>query len=71
LLGKANTVMALSAKSGTQQKMEYCREAGSWFQKCLPAFEYLRDHAPAAYNGADRVTDIRREMARCPALTKP
>ena len=69
LLGKANVMMASAAKGATQRKIEYCREAGSWFQKCLPAFEFLRDHAPAGYNGADRVTEIRGGMTRCQALT--
>jgi serine/threonine protein kinase len=67
LLGKANVMLASSAN--THQQTEYCREAGSWFQKCLPAFEFLRDHAMASYNGADRVTEIRREMNRCQALS--
>jgi serine/threonine protein kinase/tetratricopeptide (TPR) repeat protein len=72
LLGKANFIIASSAKTATQQKIEHCREAGSWFQKCLPAFEFLRDHAPAGYNGAGRVAEIRRDMTRCQALdTKP
>jgi serine/threonine protein kinase/tetratricopeptide (TPR) repeat protein len=66
LLGKANAMLSTSAT--TQQRVEYCREAGSWFHKCLPAFEFLRDHAPAGYNGAERVTEIRREMTRCQAL---
>jgi tetratricopeptide (TPR) repeat protein len=69
LLGKANVMLASSSQTATQQKIEHCREASSWFQKCLPAFEFLRDHAPADYNGADRVTTIRHEMTACEALT--
>jgi len=69
LLGKANVLMASSAKGAIQQRIEYCREADSWFQKCLPAFEFLRDHAPPGYNGAERVTEIRRGMTRCQVLT--
>jgi hypothetical protein len=59
----------LASSANQQQQMEYCREAGLWFEKCLPAFEFLRDHALASYNGSDRVTEIRREMNRCRALT--
>jgi len=69
LLGKANVMLASSSQTATQQKIEHCREASSWFQKCLPAFEFLRDHAPADYNGADRVTTIQHEMTVCEALT--
>jgi len=68
LLGKANVMLA-SSQTATQQKIEHCREASSWFQKCLPAFEFLRDHATADYNGADRVTTIQHEMTVCDALT--
>jgi serine/threonine protein kinase/tetratricopeptide (TPR) repeat protein len=69
LLGKANVMLASSSQTATQQKIEYCREASSWFQKCLPAFEFLRDHAPPDYNGADRVTTIQHEMTVCEGLT--
>jgi len=69
LLGKANVMLASSSQTATQQKIEHCREASSWFQKCLPAFEFLRDHAPADYNGAERVTTIQHEMTVCDALT--
>jgi len=70
-LGKAYSTMAASAGNGSQQG-EYCREAGSWFQKCRPAYEFLRDHAQESYNGADRLTEIEREANRCATLaTKP
>jgi serine/threonine protein kinase/tetratricopeptide (TPR) repeat protein len=65
LLGKANVLLASSAKSAIPEKAAYCREASSWFQKCLPGFEFLRDHAPSSYQGADRVAEIRSEMSRC------
>jgi serine/threonine protein kinase/tetratricopeptide (TPR) repeat protein len=70
-LGKAYSTMAASAGNPSQQ-VEYCREAGSWFQKCRPAYEFLRDHAQESYNGADRLTEIERETNRCATLaTKP
>jgi non-specific serine/threonine protein kinase/serine/threonine-protein kinase len=69
LLGKANVMLASSSQTAAQQKIESCREARSWFQKCLPAFEFLRDHASADYNGAERVTTIQHEMNVCEALT--
>ncbi len=70
-LGRAYSMMATSAGNASQ-RVEYCREAGSWFQKCLPAYQFLRDHAQESYNGADRVTEIERETNRCPMLaTKP
>jgi eukaryotic-like serine/threonine-protein kinase len=62
LLGKANVMLASSAKT---EKAAYCREASAWFQKCLPGFEFLRDHAPSGYKGADRVTEIHHQMSRC------
>jgi non-specific serine/threonine protein kinase/serine/threonine-protein kinase len=68
-LGKANIMLASSSQTPSQQKIEHCREASSWFQKCLPAFAFLRDHAPSDYNGADRVTTIQHEMTVCEALT--
>ena len=68
-LGKANIMLATSSQTPSQQKVEHCREASSWFQKCLPAFAFLRDHAPSDYNGADRVTTIQHEMTVCEALT--
>ena len=68
-LGKANIMLASSSQTASQQKIEHCREASSWFQKCLPAFAFLRDHAPSDYNGADRVTTIQHEMTVCEALT--
>jgi serine/threonine protein kinase/tetratricopeptide (TPR) repeat protein len=68
-LGKANIMLASSSQTPSQQKIEHCREASSWFQKCLPAFAFLRDHAPSDYNGADRVTTIQHEITVCEALT--
>jgi hypothetical protein len=71
-LGKVYSMMATSAGNATQQRVEFCREAGSWFQKCLPAYEFLRDHAQESYNGADRVREIAHETSRCQTLaTKP
>jgi eukaryotic-like serine/threonine-protein kinase len=64
-LGKANVMLASSAHNAPAERAAYCHEADSWFQKSLPAFEFLRDHAPAGYKGADRVNEIHSEMSRC------
>jgi serine/threonine protein kinase/tetratricopeptide (TPR) repeat protein len=65
LLGKANVMLASSAHNVPAQKAAYCHEADSWFQKSLPGFEFLRDHAPSGYQGADRVAEIHNQMSRC------
>jgi eukaryotic-like serine/threonine-protein kinase len=62
LLGKAYVILASSVKT---EKAAYCREASAWFQKCLPGFEFLRDHGPAGYKGAERVNEIHNQMSRC------
>jgi eukaryotic-like serine/threonine-protein kinase len=64
-LGKANVMLAVSAHNTPAQRTAYCHEADFWFQKSLPAFEFLRDHAPSGYKGADRVNEIRSAMSRC------
>jgi serine/threonine protein kinase/tetratricopeptide (TPR) repeat protein len=71
LLGKANFIMASATEAPLQQRTDHCREANSWFQRCLPAFEILRDHAPSEYGGATRVDEINKERLRCQALVKP
>jgi len=63
-LGKLNVALASSSKSGPQRS-DYCRKAETWFQQCLPAFEQLRDHESADYEGAERVTEIRQQRAIC------
>ena len=44
-LGKAQVMLASSKSASRQQAAEHCREADSWFNKCLPGFEAIRDHA--------------------------
>jgi len=71
LLGKANFMMASVKEESLQQRIDHCREANSWFQKCLPAFEILRDHAPSEYGGATHVDEINKDRLRCQSLVKP
>ncbi|HYL11911.1 MAG TPA: serine/threonine-protein kinase [Terriglobales bacterium] len=64
-LGKAHVLLASSETTSSQMSAEHCREAESWFGKCLPAFQSVRDHAPSRYEGAERVSEIKVETARC------
>jgi len=64
-MGKADVGLAQSAKLAKQQRLSYCREAESWFQKCQPAFEQLRDHATPLFEGATRVAEIEQMRATC------
>ncbi len=64
-MGKSDVGLAVSGKLATQQKLSYCRQAESWFHKCLPAFEQLRDHAAPLFEGAERVAEIKEQMAVC------
>jgi serine/threonine protein kinase len=67
-LGKAHSLFASSAKAPLGKKVEHCKEAQSWFQKCLPAFKLFRDH-PKPGNGDDgRVKEIEKEIAGCSAI---
>jgi tetratricopeptide (TPR) repeat protein len=68
-MGKAEVVRA-SHTASQQQAAQHCREAEVWFAKCLPAFQTLRDQAPAQYGGAARVDEINRETARCKQAMK-
>ncbi len=69
-LGKALVQQALTTKAPNQQSTELCREAESWFNKSLPAFQLLRDHAPPEYGGAERVNEIKAETSRCDQVLK-
>jgi hypothetical protein len=69
-LGKVQVMLASSKSSSRQQAAEHCREADSWFSKCLPAFETIRDHAPPQYGGAARVNEITQETAHCNQILK-
>ncbi len=64
-LGKAHALVASSAAISARQKIEHCREAETWFEKCLPAFKLLRDHSLPSYGGAGRVSEIEKEIAHC------
>jgi hypothetical protein len=64
-LGKAHARMASSREISARQKIEHCREAESWFQRCLPAFKLIRDHSSPSYGGAGRVSEIEKEIAHC------
>jgi hypothetical protein len=64
-LGKVQVMLASSKSASRQQAAEHCREADSWFSKCLPGFEAIRDHASPQYGGAARVNEVTQETARC------
>jgi eukaryotic-like serine/threonine-protein kinase len=64
-LGKAHSLIASSAKTPASQKVLHCDEAEAWFQKCLPAFQLIRDRGSARYDGAGRVSEIEKEITRC------
>lgn len=64
-LGKAHVRVASSSNVSRHDAAQHCREAQAWFDKCLPGFEDIRDHAPAQYNGAGLVADVKSEVARC------
>jgi len=67
-LGKAHSLIASSAQTPVGKKVEHCKEAQSWFQKCLPAFKLFRDH-PKPGNGDDgRVKEIEKDIAGCRAI---
>jgi tetratricopeptide (TPR) repeat protein len=64
-LGKAHLQMASTGKLASLEAAQHYREARAWFNKCLPGFEEIRDHAPPQYGGAERVAEIKSAMARC------
>jgi tetratricopeptide (TPR) repeat protein len=69
-LGMAHTLIASSRTLAPERRAEECREANRWFQKSLPAFVLIRDHAPPEGGGTDRVEEIRHEMSRCDAVDR-
>jgi len=69
-MGKAHVLLA-SSKSASRSPADVdCREAETWFSKCLPGFETIRDHAPPQYGGAARVDEVNAEKARCQQMLK-
>jgi tetratricopeptide (TPR) repeat protein len=64
-LGKAHVRLASSVSISREQAVQHCREAQAWFNKCLPGFEEIRDHALPQYGAAERVAEIKSEIARC------
>jgi eukaryotic-like serine/threonine-protein kinase len=64
-LGKTHVSLASARNISEVQAAQHCREAESWFRKCLPGFEDIRDHAPKWYGGAERVAEIKAERDRC------
>lgn len=70
-LGKAHVQRASSASVSRQQKVEHCREAEVWLNKCLPGYVEMRDHAPPWYGGAARVAEIKSELAKCQQTLNP
>jgi eukaryotic-like serine/threonine-protein kinase len=69
-LGKTHVRLASARNTSQVQAAQHCREAESWFRKCLPGFEEIRDHAPKWYGGAERVAEIKSEMDRCQETLK-
>jgi hypothetical protein len=69
-LGKAHVRLASSSNVSRQDAAQHCREAQAWFDKCLPGFEDIRDHAPAQYGGAGLVADVKSEVAKCEHVLK-
>lgn len=70
-LGKVHTTIAASGDLSEKEVAAQCREAQSWFAKCLPGWEELRDHAPAQYGGSERIAEIKAQAARCEQISKP
>ncbi len=64
-MGKIHVLLAAAKSASRQQAAANCRDADSWFSKCLPGFEVIRDHAPPQYEGAARVDEINHARARC------
>lgn len=64
-LGKVNVGLASLGKLPPQRRSEYCRQADAWFEKCLPSFEQLRDHASAEYEGATHIAEIQQQRELC------
>lgn len=64
-LGKAHVLASLSPKISTQRKANHCREAVSWFRKCLPALEILRSKAGSDNTAAAQIQEIQRERMQC------
>jgi len=67
-MGKANVGLAATPAMSAEQKATFCQQAESWFQKCLPEWEQLRDHASPRFDGAARVEEIQRQRTKCELL---
>ena len=64
-IAKAHLLLASSARLSPRERREHCRDARSWFERCLPAFELLRKGEGAdSGSAAARVEDIHRNIAR-------
>lgn len=67
-MGKAEVRLASAPHTPRQRVVEHCRQAETWFGKCIPGFEILRDHAPVQYGGAATLDEISRQRTRCKSL---
>ncbi len=67
-LGKVQVRLAAFPHQSPDQISAHCRDAQAWFDKCIPGFQMIRDHAPANYGGAATLDQINGEAARCKAL---
>jgi tetratricopeptide (TPR) repeat protein len=64
-LGKVYFLMASAKESTARQRVENCRKAEQWFQKGLPAIEFLKDHPTPGQDDTGRPAEVRRFMAEC------
>ena len=64
-LGEAHMLLVSPRVPASERNVDHCREARSWFERCLPAFERLRDGAAAGVDAAGRIARIRQEVSRC------
>jgi len=64
-LGEAHALLAFSSGASARHRIDQCHQAERWFQKCLPAFESLRNHPSPRFDAAGGMAEIQREMARC------
>jgi non-specific serine/threonine protein kinase/serine/threonine-protein kinase len=64
-LGKAHVLASLSPKISPQRKVDHCREAVSWFRRCLPALEALRSKGGSDNTAAAQIQEIQHERMQC------
>ncbi len=63
-LGKAHVLASMSPTASAKEKLEHCREALNWFQKCLPTLENLRSSG-SDLSAARQIEEIQRDRKNC------